>query len=597
MSVTPDTGLAVTPAGAEETHPDPSAPLILIVDDVQENLEISGYLLQRAGYRVRVASSGRRGLELAKRDPQPDLILLDIMMPEMDGFAVLEALRADTTTAGIPVIFLTALDDPKSQETGLVAGAVDYISKPILRGILLARIRTQLDLKEARDQLLRQRASLQAEVNRQVAESRLLESQLQIALDSSGFTIWRYHHHNGEYSFSDNISHLLGYPWQSLPAADYLALVHPDDLHHAQRAIDPQATVSDTLLVADYRMRHLNGTWTWVEARSKTINRNSPENGLTTLGTLSDISGRKAQEAALEANLAAQRQLNKRLEEAHNQLLQSEKMASIGQLAAGVAHELNNPIGFVHSNLGTLETYLRDLMEIIKAYEDAASSAGDSVPKLAEAQQLSKDRELEYIEADIFDLLAESKDGLNRLRKIVQDLKSFSRVGEQDWQEADLHQGLDSTLNIVWNELKYKCTVNKVYGDIPPVHCLISQLNQVFMNLLVNAGHAIEKRGEITIRTCPDADHICIEIEDSGKGIPPGASQPHLRALFHHQASRQGHRARAVGVLQHHSAPPRAHRGAQRVDKGTCFRITLPVHPAAIHETASTPGSNTEGQP
>jgi light-regulated signal transduction histidine kinase (bacteriophytochrome) len=113
--------------------------------------------------------------------------------------------------------------------------------------------------------------------------------------------------------------------------------------------------------------------------------------------------------------------------------------------------------------------------------------------------------------------------------QIVQDLKNFSRVGEQEWQEADLHQGIDSTLNIVWNELKYKAKVVKEYGQIPHVFCLISQLNQVFMNLLVNAGHAIEKQGTITIRTSLHGnDKVCVEISDTGKGIAP----EHINRIF-----------------------------------------------------------------
>ena len=215
---------------------------------------------------------------------------------------------------------------------------------------------------------------------------------------------------------------------------------------------------------------------------------------------MTNITARKRQEIKLAETLAQQQILNKRLEEANNQLLQSEKMASIGQLAAGVAHELNNPIGFVHSNLGTLDGYLHDLMSIITAYEKEAEQTGKTV----EAVRLIMEQcDFDYLKGDIFSLLSESKDGLGRVRKIVQDLKSFSRVGEQEWQQADLHQGLDSTLNIVWNELKYKCKVVKEYGDIPPVHCMISQLNQVFMNLLVNAGHAIETRARSP--SAPDA--------------------------------------------------------------------------------------------
>src|SRR5690606_22703386 len=153
------------------------------------------------------------------------------------------------------------------------------------------------------------------------------------------------------------------------------------------------------------------------------------------------------------------------------------------------------------SNLGTLDGYINDMMTIVDAYASILAAQGEDSPGLKAIAQLRDERDFDFMREDIFNLLTESKDGIGRVRKIVQDLKTFSRVGAQDSQEADLHQGLDSTLNIVWNELKYKCQVVKEYGELPPVYCLISQLNQVFMNLLVNAGHAIEHKGTITLRS------------------------------------------------------------------------------------------------
>jgi signal transduction histidine kinase len=197
--------------------------------------------------------------------------------------------------------------------------------------------------------------------------------------------------------------------------------------------------------------------------------------------------------------LSESRALSKRLEEAHNQLLQSEKLAAIGQLAAGVAHELNNPIGFVHSNLGTLGEYSTALIEICDAYTTLIEDQHPDCPQLEQIRRIKELQDYNFLRADIFPLLEESREGLNRVRKIVQDLRDFSRAGKHDWDFADLHKGLDSTLNILANELKYKCTVRKAYGSIPEVRCAISQINQVFMNLLINAAQAIETTGEIVI--------------------------------------------------------------------------------------------------
>ncbi len=535
---------------------------------------LAAALLEKQKADVTLATSGVEALEILDKGFRPELILLDIMMPGVDGFGVLQRLKSQPETSDIPVILLTALGSVETETQGFQAGAVDYLTKPINAGTLISRVSVHIELKRARESLLQQQASLKEEIAHQLEQSRLLENQLQIALESSAFLVWRLDAQGAVLRFTTPVQALLGYEWDSVALDSYLDLVHPDDAPVAQRVAHPGFGSYE---IGDYRLRHRDGRWIWVEVRSKTI---EASDGLT-VGTLSDLSARKAQEQALADNLLAQRQLNKKLEEAHNQLLQSEKMASIGQLAAGVAHELNNPIGFVYSNLGTLDTYLRDLMEIIAAFIKAAESEGDPSIQLAEAMRLCQKHDLDYISKDIFDLMTESKDGLERLRKIVLDLKSFSRVGEQEWQEADLHQGLDSTLNIVWNELKYKCTIEKEYGDIPPVYCLISQLNQVFMNLLVNAGHAIEKQGKITIRTyLKDAEHVAIEIEDTGKGIPP----EHLNRVFEpFFTTKPVGKGTGLGLSLSYSIVER-HQGELAVrseaGKGSCFTVTLPIHPA-----------------
>ena len=298
-----------------------------------------------------------------------------------------------------------------------------------------------------------------------------------------------------------------------------------------------------------------------------------------------DISLRRAQEELVQRALDQQVSLNKKLEEAQGQLLQSEKMASIGQLAAGVAHELNNPISFVYSNLGTLADYLRDLFEVFNAYEavEKEHSANDC---WATVKRLKSERDFNYLRQDTFQLMEESRDGLNRVRKIVQDLKDFSRVGESNWQWADLHKGLDSTLNIVWNELKYKCKVVKQYGQLPDVYCLPSQLNQVFMNLLVNAGQAIEDKGEITIASGVGTgeagrEEVWISVRDTGKGIPPENMNRIFEPFFTTKPVGKG---TGLGLSLSYGIV-RKHQGTIEVESevgvGTTFTVRLPVKPEA----------------
>ncbi len=290
-------------------------------------------------------------------------------------------------------------------------------------------------------------------------------------------------------------------------------------------------------------------------------------------------------EAALARRLAEVTELNGKLEDAHLQLLQSEKMSAIGQLAAGVAHELNNPIGFVYSNLGTLGEYAEDLLAIDAAYSGIATR----LPALAAGSALDEVRRLKaasdhaYLVEDLPKLIRESKEGLERVRKIVLDLRDFSRVGESEWQWADLEQGLESTINIVWNELKYKADVERHYTPLPMIRCLASQLNQVFMNLLVNAAQAIEAHGTIVIRTGTDADDagslasVWVEIEDSGRGMSPEVQKRLFEPFYTTKAVGKGTGlglSIAFGIIVKHDG---------RIDfrselgRGTTFRITLPI--------------------
>ena len=278
-------------------------------------------------------------------------------------------------------------------------------------------------------------------------------------------------------------------------------------------------------------------------------------------------------------------QLNAKLLLAQDKLMQSEKLASIGQLAAGVAHEINNPIGYIFSNFGTLEKYLSDLFQMLAAYE-AAEGALAGTPAGASLAAMRNKVELEFLKEDIPTLMSESKEGISRVRKIVQDLKDFSRVdNSQEWVWANLHQGINSTLNIVNNEIKYKADVVKDYGEIPDIECLPSELNQVFMNLMVNAAHAISAdRGTITIRSgVVDADRtqVWIEVADNGGGIQPENLKRIFDPFFTTKPIGKGTGlglSLAYGIIKKHEGNIQV---SSEVGVGTRFRITLPVRRAS----------------
>jgi two-component system NtrC family sensor kinase len=306
-----------------------------------------------------------------------------------------------------------------------------------------------------------------------------------------------------------------------------------------------------------------------------------------------DVTEQHAAELQLHATIERLTEINGKLEDAQNQLLQSEKMASIGQLAAGVAHEINNPVGFVNSNLGSLKNEVRDLLRVIDAYAAADPILAEH-PAVMEAISKARDAaDLDYLRDDIGTLIDESLDGLQRVRRIVQDLKDFSRVDSTEWQFADLEAGLESTLNIVWNEIKYKAEVRKEYAGLPEVECIAAQVNQILLNLLVNAAHAIEGRGTITLRSGSDAQAAWIEVEDSGVGIAPENLKRIFEPFFTTKPVGQGTGlglSLAYSIAQRHGGRLEA---SSQLGVGSKFRLTLPIRRAPTEAPASADSSQT----
>lgn len=274
---------------------------------------------------------------------------------------------------------------------------------------------------------------------------------------------------------------------------------------------------------------------------------------------------------------AEQTELLRKIEDAQQQLLQSEKMAAIGLLAAGVAHEINNPIGFVNSNLGTLQKYAERMLDVIAAYE--RFEQGEARAELAAALDRA---DLEFLREDLPQLLAESREGLARVTKIVQDLKDFSHVDQVEQQQADLNAAMESTLNVVWNELKYKAEVVREYGQLPPVSCVPAQINQVFMNLLLNAAQAIGEKGRITVRSACENAHVWFEVEDDGAGMSEEVRH-HIFEPFY--TTKPVGKGTGLGLSISYDIVVKKHHGRIEVrsapGQGSCFRIWLPVqHPA-----------------
>jgi len=291
-------------------------------------------------------------------------------------------------------------------------------------------------------------------------------------------------------------------------------------------------------------------------------------------------------------NSTERKQAAQSLREAHAQLLQNEKMASIGQLSAGIAHEINNPMGFINSNLSTLEKYIEKFDRYINYLEEALQESGSQQRQQA-AAQLRSSLKLDFVQRDIRQLLDESSDGAERVMKIVQDLKTFSRSDTSQVARADLHQCLDSTINIIWNQIKYVAELRREYGDLPKVICNVQQINQVFMNLLINATHAIEEKGteelgSITVRTWAENDSVFIAFSDTGCGIPEEVRSRIFDPFF---TTKEVGKGTGLGLSISYDIIYK-HGGEltvrSLVGQGTTFTVQLPISPPPPPRNAGT---------
>jgi two-component system, NtrC family, sensor kinase len=394
---------------------------ILVVDDNPTNIKVLCDFLSNCHYRIAIAQSGESALTKVDRI-SPDLILLDVMMPGLDGFETCQRLKDNPKTKDIPVLFMTALSDSVNKVKGLSLGAVDYITKPIEQEETLARIKVHLSLRQAQ-----------------------------------------------------------------------------------------------------------------------------------------------------------------------TRLIQEEKMAALGQLVAGVAHEINNPVSFIHGNLEPAQEYASALLELIALYEIHA-------PALSVVSDYAAEIDLDFIRQDFIPLLKSMSSGTQRIQQIVQSLKTFSRLDEFEDETVDLHDGIDSTLVILKSRLKGTGDLSEIelikdYGQLPLIKCYASKLNQVFMNLIVNAIDAIDeklaalpleqKKAEkqtLKISTLLEADQVIIRVADSGIGMSQEVQQKIFDQFFTTKPVGKG---TGLGLAISHAIITEDHQGSltlqSQVGKGTEFIITLPI--------------------
>jgi two-component system NtrC family sensor kinase len=507
---------------------------VLVVDDSPLICKTVCQFIEPSGCTVLAATGGKEALQiLADRGERVDVVITDVIMPAIDGVELMGKIHE--LYPDLPVILMTAYSNIDIVITAIKKRAFDLILKPVDATLL----------QQAVEKALKQKNLLHLEKNyletlKETVKEKTRELNLKMTELEEARTTRETEHEELKILFR-KVQDIKD-EWERTMdcIGDMVLLADPaGKIRRCNQALRLFVGLGYMeILGTDWRELFLSHSLTSVTTFASGTELQHQPSGRWFIFTEYPFTDRKESEThgtvitlhdttELKTTMDALGKAYKELQASQAQVLHSEKMASIGQLAAGVAHEINNPIGFISSNLVTLGKYLERLTGFMTSQARIVERAASPEAR-KESAALYRELKIDRIVPDIGKLINESLDGANRVRKIVKDLSTFSRVDQGNSEVADLVECLESAVTIVWNELKYKATLDRNYGKIPPLNCFPQQLNQVFMNLLVNAGHSIESQGDITITTWSDNDTAYVSIADTGCGI----AQEHLTRIF-----------------------------------------------------------------
>lgn len=425
----------------------------------------------------------------------------------------------------------------------------------------------------------------EAKVAAEASERLILQSneQLKLALAGANLGLWNWDLSSGKVTYSQEWTGMLGYDAGELDSSinAWEALVHPDDMPMVQIILQQHISGNSPMYETEHRCRTKSGEWRWILDRGRVIEWTADGIPARAAGTHLDITDRKIAEEKLQ-NLNEELEQRIQDEVLKNRekdclLLQQDKMASIGLLAAGVAHEINNPMGFIMSNLRTLKGYAEHLAQFTALLQTLISKNCSDEEKIMVDEVIQK-LDITYILEDISTLIAESSEGAERVKQIILDLKDFAHVDEKGVHAADLNKCVESTLNMVRNEIKYVADIELHLGELPEIFCSANQINQVIANLLVNAGHAIEKHGTITVSTRQDGEQVILTVSDTGKGMTEEIRKRIFEPFF---STKEVGKGTGLGLTISYDIIKK-HGGEISVESepgvGTIFTVKLPVN-------------------